>query len=102
MNETSDLYDLILATDVLIYTGPLEVLFAKVRDRLEKGGMFAFSVKRLDQGTYVLQASTRYAHSEDYVLHLARDHGFHVVYNQSVEKMRNDIPGILFWLEKAE
>ena len=64
--------------------------------------MFAFSVDRLDGGRYVLQASTCYAHSEDYVLCLARDHGFNVVYNQAVEKMRNDINGILFWLEKAD
>ena len=45
---------------------------------------------------------TRFAHSENYVLLLARDHGFNVVYNQPVEKMRNDVNGILFWLEKAD
>ena len=102
LSETNVLYDLILAADVLIYTGPLEDLFAKVAARLEKGGMFAFSVERLDEGTYVLQASTRYAHSEEYVLRLARGHGFNVVYNQPVEKMRNDVNGILFWLEKED
>ena len=64
--------------------------------------MFAFSVERLEGGTYALQASTRYAHSEDYVLRLARENGFNVVYNQPVEKMRNDVNGTLFWLEKAE
>ncbi len=102
LSETESLYDLILAGDVLIYTGPLEGLFAKVRDRLERGGMFAFSVERLDEGTYVLQASTRYAHSEEYILRLARDNGFQVIYNHPVEKMRNDVNGMMFWLEKAE
>ena len=58
-------------------------------------------VERLNDGTYTLQAFTRYAHSEDYVLRLAREYGFNVAYNQPVEKMRNVVNEILFWLEKA-
>lgn len=102
LSQTEIHYDLILATDVFIYSGPLETLFGLVADRLVKGGMFAFSVERLDEGTYSLQVSTRYAHSEEYVLRLARKHGFDVVYSQAVEKMRNDVNGNLFWLEKTD
>ena len=102
LNRANDLFDLIVAADVLIYLGPLEAIFENVACRLDRGGMFAFSVERLKDGTYALQASTRYSHSEDYVLRLARDYGFNVVYNQAVEKMRNDVNGILFWLEKTD
>ncbi len=102
LNKANDLFDLIVAADVLIYLGPLEAIFENVAGRLDKGGMFAFSVERLNGGTYALQPSTRYGHSEDYVLQLARDHGFKVVYNQPVDKMRNDVNGILFWLEKTD
>ena len=45
---------------------------------------------------------TRFAPSENYLLLLARDHGFNVVYSQPVEKMTNDVNGILFWQEKAD
>jgi predicted TPR repeat methyltransferase len=100
LSESDDCYDLVLAADVLIYFGPLDVVFKKVAQCLNKGGMFAFSVERLEVGTYVLQPSTRYAHNEDYVLRLAQENGFDVVCNQAVEKMRNDVNGTLFWLEK--
>ncbi|MBT3703392.1 MAG: methyltransferase domain-containing protein, partial [Alphaproteobacteria bacterium] len=66
LSESDDCYDLVLAADVLIYFGPLDVVFKKVAQCLNKGGMFAFSVERLEVGTYVLQPSTRYAHNEDY------------------------------------
>ena len=66
-----------------------------------QGRKVCLLVERLNDGTYALQAFTRYAHSEDYVLRLAREYGFNVAYNQPVEKMRNVVNEILFWLEKA-
>jgi len=59
-------------------------------------------VERLNDGTYTLQAFTRYAHSEDYVLRLAREYGFKGACNQLVEKTRNEVNRIMFWLEKAD
>ena len=61
------------------------------------------AISRVPEMPPDLQAEpTRFANSENYVLLLARDHGFNVVYSQPVEKMRNDVNGILFWLEKTD
>ena len=43
-------YDLLLAADLFIYIGDLAAVFAAVRARSAPGGLFAFSVERLDQG----------------------------------------------------
>jgi len=76
-------------------------MFEKVAKRLGKKGLFAFSVEGLDVGTYVLQPSTRYAHSENYVHRVARDYGFNLIGGRPVQKMRNDVNGNLFLLEKS-
>lgn len=67
-------YDLVLAADVLVYVGDLDPLFAAVAACLSPDGLFAFSVERLEVGTFRLQPSGRYAHAEPYVADLASRH----------------------------
>lgn len=74
--DSDDGYDLILAADVFIYIGKLESTFAAVARRLTGGGLFVFSVERLDRGSYALRPSGRYAQSEDYIRRLATAYGF--------------------------
>ena len=65
--SASDQYDLIVATDVLIYVGDLEPLFRAAGDALRPGGLLAVSTERADQASYALQPTARYAHSPDYL-----------------------------------
>ena len=64
-------YDLIVATDVLIYFGDLEPPFRAAARALRPDGLLAISVERSDHDEYVLHAGARYAHSADYVRRVA-------------------------------
>ncbi len=71
-------YDLVIATDVFVYIGDLDAVFAGTRQALRTGGLFAFSVERGAEADFVLQPSKRYAHSEAYLRRLAAARGFDV------------------------
>ena len=71
-------FDLVAATDVFVYVGALEAVFAETVRTLRCGGLFAFSVEALPDATntgYRLQGTGRYAHSADYLQALARRYG---------------------------
>lgn len=61
--------DLVVAADVYMYLGALDVAFASAAGLLVKGGLFAFSVENLDEPAgFHLGDTRRFAHSEAYVL----------------------------------
>ena len=72
-----DTYDLVVATDVMIYMGALEQVFARVRERIVPGGYFCFSLET-DHGTatYRLRRTARYGHNPLYTQELAHRHRF--------------------------
>ncbi len=102
MAQKKDAYDLVLAIDSLLYTGPLEEIFDSVDRVLRKPGAFAFTVEALDSGDFTVQQSSRHAHGEGYVRNLAAKHGLSVLLCQPIDRMRGNIKGNLFWLEKSE
>ena len=73
-----DRYDLVIATDVLIYLGELAPLVAAIARRLTPGGWFAASVERSDDADVALRATGRYAHGRGYVEGLAARHGLRI------------------------
>ncbi|HVV83606.1 MAG TPA: methyltransferase [Kofleriaceae bacterium] len=79
LQETAARPDLVVATDVLIYVGDLEPVFAGARAVLAGGGLFAASVERHD-GVDVERGPTgRYRHSRGYLERLAADHDLAVL-----------------------
>ncbi|MEO7128976.1 MAG: tetratricopeptide repeat protein [Rhodoferax sp.] len=79
LQSTDRHYDLVLASDVFVYVGALDAVFAGVARVLAPGGLFAFSIERTgDAHDLRLLPSLRYAHSQAYVLRLAQEHGFEV------------------------
>jgi predicted TPR repeat methyltransferase len=64
-------FDLVVAADVLIYNGNLAPIFAAAARALRIGGLFAFSTEFSPSGTYRLQPSGRFEHSQDYVRSVA-------------------------------
>ncbi|AZO09944.1 MULTISPECIES: methyltransferase domain-containing protein [unclassified Mesorhizobium] len=71
--------DLVVATDVFIYVGALERIVAAIAEALVDGGVFAFSVETLADGTdFALTPSRRYAHSEGYVRRVLTESGFSI------------------------
>lgn len=74
-----DIYDLILAGDVLVYFGELEDLIRQVASALKSGGYFAFNVEPSDEEDYMLTASGRFAHKKSYIDKLAQQCGMRSV-----------------------
>lgn len=77
-------FDLIIACDVLVYSGDLENLFKKITQALAKGGRFAFTTEYLSQGDYQLQPTGRFAHSPQYLQTLAQQHHLALEYQESI------------------
>ncbi len=71
MRQHSQRYDLIIAADTLVYFGALEPVFRAAAAALRPGGMFVFTLERIDQETsesvFRLQPHGRYCHSESFV-----------------------------------
>jgi predicted TPR repeat methyltransferase len=95
--------DLVVAADVFIYVGALDEVFAAVRQRLQPGGCFAFSVELAGEGQELqLRPSLRYAHSPAYVERLAKAHGFQVRQTWQAplrEDQRKPVMGLYVLLE---
>lgn len=97
-------FDIVLAADVFIYLGNLEPAFNAVRKILAVGGLFAFSVEHLPQGSFELLPSFRYAHSTPYVRALASKHGFMSELEQHVDSRKEGtatIRGTIFVLART-
>jgi predicted TPR repeat methyltransferase len=102
LNGSDERYDLVLATDVLVYIGDLAPLFAAVRRVMERG-VFCFSVEMLaaGRGDFQLRPSLRYAHAEAYLQRLAAEHGFATIAAQRApvrEDQRDPVAGLFVYL----
>lgn len=83
LEGTPERHDLVVATDVFIYVGALERVFAGLARVMQPGALFGFSVERADERTlgdsgFELRRSLRYAHGEGYLRRLAAAHGMTV------------------------
>ncbi len=81
LSVTDEKFDLIAATDVVLYVGRLEEMFTLVAARLSDGGRFAFTTESppaLDADFALLPAG-RFAHHPRYILRLAKDVGMNIV-----------------------
>jgi predicted TPR repeat methyltransferase len=76
--DTRD-FDLIAASDTLIYFGDLRLVLEPARRRLRVGGVIAFTVERGPASGFVLTDSGRYAHSAEHVREAATEAGLVVV-----------------------
>ena len=101
LDGSADRYDLMIATDVLIYLGELAPLVAAIARRLAPGGWFAASVERSDDADVRLRATGRYAHGRAYLERLAAAHGLAVRSFEAIDvrlEASGRIPGWLFVL----
>ena len=85
-------YDLAVATDVFIYVGALDAVFAATKRALRPTGFFAFSFEVSEGQDLILRASRRYAHSVQYIQRLASQHGFEVI-SLEPSVIREDLGG---------
>jgi predicted TPR repeat methyltransferase len=69
-------FDLVTSCDVFCYLGDLAPIFQKMTALLRPGGLFAFTVEAMDEGTYLLNQTRRYTHSPRYIQNLAQESGY--------------------------
>ena len=76
LENSTQRFDLVLSCDTFPYIGVLDALFSTVSKRLNAGGQFLFTTEPLENGTYEIQQTGRFAHSRDYIAELSKEHGF--------------------------
>jgi predicted TPR repeat methyltransferase len=87
-------FDAVVATDVFIYIGKLDRIFAATSARLVAGGLFGFSVEaHPGEEPYHLRTSGRYAQSLRYLRELSSRYGFaEVSVDPVVLRLENSVP----------
>lgn len=105
LETATEVFDLVLAADVLSYLGALEPLFTAVVERVPTGGIFSFSVEKHNSSSdWQLQRTGRYAHSPDYIERVAAETGW-VVNGSQEERLRLEqgqwLEGMVYLLTKA-
>ena len=104
LKRTAITYDLVLAADVMVYIGELELFFSAVADALSPKGLFLFSVEEHNGEGYLLRQSGRYAYNRKYIEKMAAKHGFLVesAWSTNLRKEKDKwIQGCLFALKKG-
>lgn len=78
LQQLTDLYDMFIAADVMIYIGNLGPLFDAVSNKTRSGAFFVFSVESHQEQDFTLQPSGRYAHASSYISRIAVAHDFSI------------------------
>lgn len=85
LEENTDLFDLITASDLLIYLGDLSSLFSFVHENLQEDGLFVFTVENAYEVDYRLSNTGRYQHSANYIRSLAEKNRYQILLEEQVE-----------------
>jgi predicted TPR repeat methyltransferase len=94
-----DGFDLFVCTDVLIYVGDAEEIFAASAAVAAPGAVFCVSTEFFDGQGYVLRPSGRYAHADAYMRDVAAANGFMEIARENTtirEEKGGAIEGRLF------
>jgi len=103
LSQLPDLFNLFIATDVMIYIGKLEQLFNVVSIKAYSGAYFVFSIELEEKQDYTLLQSCRYAHSSNYIKNLAETNDFNIIAQKQIGIRKQDavwIPGKIYILKK--
>lgn len=71
--------DLVLAADVFTYVGDLSLITQRVKNTLNDGGYFIFTVEKGLIEPFQLQQTIRYTHHRKYLDKLSTDHDFPII-----------------------
>lgn len=103
LQQIEGTYDLMVATDVLVYFGDLTDLFRAARTRLAPGGVFWFSVEACDGDGFSISLTQRYQHSLTYIRFRAQALGYRLIHAQQIDiRLENHkpVPGLLVAIER--
>ncbi len=103
-SQSSEVYTLLVAADVLIYIGNFDPLFSAIKAShlFSAETVFVFSIELSSDAPYFLQPSGRYSHRESYIDELCERCDFSVIAREStiIRKERDkDINGLIFVIQ---
>ena len=105
MRFSGFLLSMLLAASAQAAPPGLGASVAAVKQRLETGGLFLFSIEtRTEEGDWQLGAQGRYTHRRDYVEQAATEAGFHIreLADETLRfQMGSPVGGLLAVLEHA-
>ena len=102
LNSTT--FDIILAGDVLVYTGALEALFESLSQALIPGGLFIFNTEITESKDFKMNQSGRFSHNKSYIDNLAAKNQLKILsYDVCTTRFQNNmpVPGHLYVLKRA-
>lgn len=90
LHDSEATYDLFAATDVLIYFGALDELFATLPGKARPEALFVFSTESYEGDGFIIRGTGRYAHSRRYIQSVVEQSGGSILADKQV-KLRKDI-----------
>lgn len=101
LKASDEPFDLILASDVLNYCGPLDEIVPAAAKRLAPGGVFAFCVQKLEEGSadFMLGADHRFSHSLLYLARLLAQGGYRILLQKDHVLRKDggrDVAGLIY------
>ena len=105
LEQTKQVYDVMLAADTFVYLGDLAPVFSPAFHSLALGGFFLFTVERGEGDAYALGPKRRYRHGADYLRREAERAGFVVAGMLECVPRREadvDVEGLAVALHKPE
>ena len=90
LQQCKQQYDLVVAADVLPYSGDLQPLFAIIKQRLSSQGLFVFSSEISTDQPWALQDSARFCHHPEYIRALCEEHDLALIYQDKIVARQQD------------
>ncbi|WP_419420138.1 tetratricopeptide repeat protein [Legionella sp. D16C41] len=98
LTNNKELYNLIVAADVLPYFGDLSSLFQQISQHLENEGYFIFTTEISSIMPWQLQTSARFSHHEKYLEQLAHANLFEIKAKKQIIARHQDSLPLPVWL----
>jgi predicted TPR repeat methyltransferase len=103
LQNNQNKYDLIIASEVFNYFGPLENLIAACKNALHPQGLLLFSIELSDESNYHLHTFARYAHRQSYMDAITANDWYLLASEAIVLRSQENIPvkGQIFLFQKC-
>ncbi|MGQ3887906.1 tetratricopeptide repeat protein [Legionella sp. CNM-1927-20] len=98
LTAEKELYNLIVAADVLPYFGELSPLFQQISKHLESQGYFIFSTEISSTMPWQLQESARFSHHEKYLEQLAEANSLNIIIKKQIVARHQEGVPLPSWL----
>lgn len=79
LNDIDTKFDLFLASDLIIYVGAVETLFAAIKRKASANALLLLTTESCEGEQFILRNTGRYAHSHNYIESVAAANGFDII-----------------------